>query len=400
MPGARRTFLVVCAALLAATPALADTIHQRKQRVEARISDLQGRLAQDKQRETALRASIDAVSGRIRSLEGQVGDVSGRLDSLVRELSLRELKLNKLNALYQLETDRLVFLRAQYASSVARLDRRLIGMYEANDVNELDILLSSASFTDLVNQIDYLKQIAQQDKRIAQEVELAKEDVTAARQRTIRVRRGVLGETQAIAVRTNEVRQVRDALVSHQQRLESFRSHRRVALSQLTAAEQAEAGEMDALAKVSASIQAQIEAAQAARANAASGAPAQVRVNPGGLIWPVSAPVTSPFGWRWGRMHEGIDLGAAYGSPIEAAASGSVIIAGWVEGYGNYTCIDHGGGLATCYGHQSQILVSVGQQVSQGQVIGYVGSTGHSTGPHLHFEVRINGAAVDPLGYL
>ena len=99
-------------------------------------------------------------------------------------------------------------------------------------------------------------------------------------------------------------------------------------------------------------------------------------------------------------MHEGVDLGAPYGSPIEAAAAGTVIYAGWLGGYGNLTVIDHGGGLATAYGHQSRIGVSVGQQVAQGEVIGYVGSTGHSTGPHLHFEVRVNGQAVDPLGYL
>jgi murein DD-endopeptidase MepM/ murein hydrolase activator NlpD len=103
---------------------------------------------------------------------------------------------------------------------------------------------------------------------------------------------------------------------------------------------------------------------------------------------------------RWGRMHEGIDLGAAYGTPIHAAAAGTVIYAGWMEGYGNLVIIDHGGGLATAYGHQSSIAVANGQSVSQGQVIGYVGSTGHSTGPHLHFEVRVNGAPVDPLGYL
>jgi murein DD-endopeptidase MepM/ murein hydrolase activator NlpD len=99
-------------------------------------------------------------------------------------------------------------------------------------------------------------------------------------------------------------------------------------------------------------------------------------------------------------MHEGIDLGAAYGTPIAAAAAGTVIYAGWLGGYGNLTVIDHGGGLATAYGHQSSIAVSVGEQVAQGQTIGYVGSTGHSTGPHLHFEVRVDGQAVDPLGYL
>jgi murein DD-endopeptidase MepM/ murein hydrolase activator NlpD len=110
--------------------------------------------------------------------------------------------------------------------------------------------------------------------------------------------------------------------------------------------------------------------------------------------------VTSPFGYRWGRLHAGIDIGVPYGTPIHAAAAGQVVIAGWVGGYGNYTCIDHGGGLATCYGHQSSFAVGVGASVAQGQVIGYVGSTGHSFGAHLHFEVRINGSPVDPLGYL
>ena len=110
--------------------------------------------------------------------------------------------------------------------------------------------------------------------------------------------------------------------------------------------------------------------------------------------------MTSPFGWRWGRMHEGIDIGVGYGTPIHAAAGGTVIYCGWEEGYGNFVVIDHGGNLATAYGHQSSIAVTCGQQVSQGDVIGYVGCTGHCFGPHLHFEVRVNGNPVDPLGYL
>jgi len=103
---------------------------------------------------------------------------------------------------------------------------------------------------------------------------------------------------------------------------------------------------------------------------------------------------------RWGRMHDGIDIAASSGTPIHAAASGTVIYAGWMEGYGNLVVIDHGNGLSTAYGHQSSIAVGNGQAVAQGQTIGYVGTTGHSTGPHLHFEVRVNGAPVDPLGYL
>jgi murein DD-endopeptidase MepM/ murein hydrolase activator NlpD len=99
-------------------------------------------------------------------------------------------------------------------------------------------------------------------------------------------------------------------------------------------------------------------------------------------------------------MHEGIDIAVPAGTPIVAAASGGVVIAGSVGGYGNYTCIDHGGGLSTCYAHQSSFAASVGAGVSQGDIIGYVGCTGHCYGDHLHFEVRINGAATDPLGYL
>ena len=139
---------------------------------------------------------------------------------------------------------------------------------------------------------------------------------------------------------------------------------------------------------------------QAAQASSASGYSTGSGVSSSGLIWPVQGPITSPFGMRWGRMHEGIDIGVPYGTPIHAAASGAVIYAGWMSGYGNLIVIDHGNGLATAYGHQSSIVVSCGQDVAQGQTIGYVGSTGHSTGPHLHFEVRVNGNPVDPLGYL
>ena len=114
----------------------------------------------------------------------------------------------------------------------------------------------------------------------------------------------------------------------------------------------------------------------------------------------MSGPVTSGFGWRWGRMHEGVDIGAGSGTPIVASASGTVIYAGWMGGYGNLVVIDHGGGIATAYAHQSSIAAGVGQAVAQGQVIGYIGCTGHCFGSHLHFEVRVNGAAVDPLGYL
>jgi murein DD-endopeptidase MepM/ murein hydrolase activator NlpD len=123
------------------------------------------------------------------------------------------------------------------------------------------------------------------------------------------------------------------------------------------------------------------------------------KVSGAGLIWPVRGSVSSGFGMRWGRMHEGIDISAGSGTPIRAAKAGTVTFAGTMSGYGNVVIISHGGGFSTLYAHQSRIAVT-GGSVSQGEVIGYVGSTGHSTGPHLHFETRVNGTPENPLRYL
>lgn len=155
------------------------------------------------------------------------------------------------------------------------------------------------------------------------------------------------------------------------------------------------------------------EAAAAAAAAAAARQRAAAPTAPGpaapvssaGLIYPVNGPITSGFGYRKDpyteqyALHAGIDFGVDAGTPIKAAKAGVVIFAGQETGYGNYTCIEHGGGFSTCYAHQAAIDVTVGQTVSQGQIIGLVGSTGYSTGPHLHFETRVNGNPVDPMQY-
>jgi murein DD-endopeptidase MepM/ murein hydrolase activator NlpD len=133
--------------------------------------------------------------------------------------------------------------------------------------------------------------------------------------------------------------------------------------------------------------------------NGSNGGPVQGN---GRFIWPVNGPITSPFCERraWEACHPGIDIGVGSGTPIHAAGTGTVALAGPAGGYGNYTCINHGGSFSTCYAHQSQIMVSVGQHVNQGQVIGLSGCTGLCFGAHLHFEVRINGGVVNPVNYL
>jgi murein DD-endopeptidase MepM/ murein hydrolase activator NlpD len=380
---ARRLAVVLVALLAFAAPAAGDN--------SGKISDLQARIAAARAKEVRLTAQISHITGEIRTLEGKVGDVSQKLSVLERDLELHQRRLDRLNALFAFETERLGFLREQYAGVVRQLNLRMIDIYETQDPTLVEVILESDSFQDALDRINYLEAIAQQDKHIATQVGKARDQVHVARERTKKVRARVHSETRVVAVRTQQQRDVRNQLLATEKGLANRRGSQRKQLAATRETKEVLIAEANALAAEDAGIRGQLAAAQGATDTTPSSQ---------GLIWPVSGPVTSPFGYRWGRLHAGIDIGVGYGTPIHAAASGTVVLAGWTGGYGNYTCIDHGGGLATCYAHQSSYAVSSGAQVSQGQVIGYVGSTGHSFGAHLHFEVRINGTPVDPLGYL
>jgi murein DD-endopeptidase MepM/ murein hydrolase activator NlpD len=391
MRGLALAFVLV---LAAAAPALGDDV-TKKHHVDSQIASLQSKLDAQKQHEHALRDEVAGYTSRIRALESQVGDVSLKLSTLEADLSLHQKRLDALNELFAIQSRNLVFLREEYARSVTALERRIVDIYESDDPSTLDVFLGSQSVQEALDKVQYLDEIGAQDRRVAAEVASAKAQVTAARAKTKKVRSTLLGETAVIRARTEQVQTVRDELVGARNDLSSTRQQKLTDLSQLSASEQQEAGEIDALQAVSAQLADSIRAAQARDSSSPSETPSSA-----GLIWPVQGPITSPFGWRWGRMHQGIDIGVGYGTPIHAAAAGTVIYCGWESGYGNLTVIDHGNNLATAYGHQSSIAVSCGQQVAQGQVIGYVGCTGHCFGPHLHFEVRVNGNPVDPLGYL
>ena len=380
---ALRLALVLVAGLVLVAPAAGDN--------SGKLSDIQARIAAARAKETRLTRQISDVTVQIRALEGKVGDVSQKLSILEQDLALHQRRLDRLNTLFDFETERLDFLKRQYASVLRQLNLRMIDIYETRDPSLVEVILNSESFQDVLDQIQYLEAIARRDKGIAAAVAGARDQVHVARERTKKIRTRVHSETQVVAVRTQQQRDVKNELLASKSSLSSKRSKQKGALASTRKQEKAFLAEANALAAEDAGIRGQLAAAQGATDTTPSSQ---------GLIWPVSGPVTSPFGYRWGRLHAGIDIGVPYGTPIHAAASGTVVLAGWTGGYGNYTCIDHGGGMATCYGHQSSYAVSGGAQVSQGQVIGYVGNTGHSFGAHLHFEVRINGNPVDPLGYL
>ncbi|MDX6512633.1 MAG: hypothetical protein QOE36_2137 [Gaiellaceae bacterium] len=381
---------------LAATPALGD-VRSHKQQLDAKIAALNAKISNAHAKEGILTGQISQVTARIRSLQGSVDSAQGRLDRLRRVLGLHQEKLYALARVYALQSQQYTFLRSQYAIASARLNRRLVQLYESERPDTLAVVLAASNFTQLLDQLDYLQQIGAQDHDIAARAQRARNQMRELRARTKRTHDAVAVVTHQIASRTYEQQKVAERLLASQNSLRSARADKQQRLSVTLESQKEYLNEVNGLQAASARLAVRIRSAQS---SAPSSGPVDSSPSSSGLIWPVSGPITSPFGWRWGRMHEGIDIGVGYGTPIHAAASGTVIYCGWEGGYGNLVVIDHGGGLATAYGHQSSIAASCGQHVSQGQVIGYVGCTGHCFGPHLHFEVRINGSPVDPLGYL
>jgi murein DD-endopeptidase MepM/ murein hydrolase activator NlpD len=386
----RRVLLLLFLALLTAAPAAGDNV-TRKQSVDSKISGLQDKIAAAQSKERQLSSEIAAVSAKIRTLESEVGDVSADLALLEQDLALQREKLARITELWRLQTEKLGFLRSQHEQAIDRLSDRLVAIYQSGNLSTVDVLLDSSNFSELMTRLDYAQELAAQDERIAESVGQAKDQIQVQQANTTVTRKKVFAVAQAVAARTAQTRSVRNQLLARENALAGTRAERRETLASVQQQKAEYLHEVEALAAVSASLASRIQSSQASSGVVRSSS---------GLIWPVSGPVTSGFGWRWGRMHEGIDIAVPTGTPVSSAASGRVIYAGWMGGYGNLVVIDHGGGLATAYGHNSSIAAGSGSSVSQGQTIAYAGSTGHSTGPHVHFEVRVNGAPVDPLGYL
>jgi murein DD-endopeptidase MepM/ murein hydrolase activator NlpD len=391
----RRILLLAVVVLLGAlaAPASGDD-YSRKHAIDTRLQKVQAKLAWAERRQKELSAQLDSVNAELRALTKRVGDVSTRLATIEHSLALHQEKLDRLTELYRVQTERFLSLKHQYGITVERLGQRLVELYEGGEPSTLEVLLSSKSFSDLISSAQYVDSLRVQDARIAGEIEPAKKLANAQRIRTHQFQAVVAAETRTIRIETEQVRSVERTLFLQKHKLAAARSSRRESLIQVSESKKEFLHEAAGLSAASATLAARIQG------SSGSYSPPDSTPSAAGLIWPVSGPVVSPFGMRWGRMHEGIDIAVGYGTPIHAAASGRVVYAGWMSGYGNLVAIDHGNGLSTAYGHQSRIAVSNGQTVSQGQVIGYVGCTGHCFGPHLHFEVRINGTPVDPMGYL
>jgi murein DD-endopeptidase MepM/ murein hydrolase activator NlpD len=376
----------------------APSASERKAEVDRRLQRAQDRLQAARAREQVLTSEVSAYNARIRTVEARLGPLQGRLGVLESEVAELTARLATLDARLLRERTRLNAAEDLLAQRRRALADRLREIYARGEPDPIMIMLSSGSLTAAVETGDFLQRITDRDGVIVTDTREFADQVRRSRDAIRAARDEVKSAEERAAAAAAELRGVTTELQTRRDELARFRGGRQRLLSRVRGDREDVEAEARDLQRRSAALAARIVSAQATGA----GLPSQVvrSASSRGFIWPVAGPMTSGFGPRWGRMHEGVDIGVGEGTPVAASAAGRVIIAGWSGGYGNLVVIDHGGGISTAYAHNSRLVVSVGQSVAQGSIIAASGNTGHSTGPHVHFEIRINGAAVDPLPYL
>lgn len=352
------------------------------QDLESERAAKQAELQNTKQKGKVLSSDIDAYGDQIAQLRGEVAVLRAREAQVAEQLARTQARLDA-------EVQNLERLRARLDRSLDILADRLVDIYKTDQPDALTVILDSDGFEDLVNRYDYLTRVQDQDAAIVERVRVLRDRSKATVER-IRIAKAEIEAKQA------ELERTRSQLEARQASLDAARDRKAAALKQVNRTAKELEGDISDL---NAQIEKQLQAAQASTSTSDPLPAGPVQNGSSGMIWPVSGPVVSPFGMRWGRLHAGIDIAAPAGTPIRSPKAGTIVLAAPTSGYGNYTCIDHGGGLSTCHAHLSSYAITSGS-VKQGDVIGYVGCTGHCYGDHLHFEVRINGSPVDPMGYL
>ena len=361
------------------------------QQLQRKIEQKRKAIEAKKKRERVLTGTIEGYSRRIRVLEGDISTLRARQTTIEADLGNKRAELAQLQRDLRSERARITRLRARLVEARAALSERLVYLFKADEPDVVTVVLESEGFADLLQRTSFMQRVSQQDARIIDRARNARAEAEAAEKRLDKAEARQREVTAIVARRREEIAAIKNRLVVRSSQYRAVRSDKREVLVATRTDRKELEGHLVALEREESRVRARL---------AGNFSPGPIRRGSGSMIWPISGAFTSPFGMRWGRLHAGVDLAAPEGTPIRAAQAGKVVLAGWTGGYGNYTCVQHGGSLSTCYAHQSRYGTSVGASVSQGQVIGYVGNTGHSFGAHLHFETRINGSPVDPMGFL
>ena len=361
--------------------------------------ELRDRAAEARAQEQALSGDIAAQSEQIDRLESDIGLLAGEVATLEAELGRSESLLRAVEEELAEKKRTLIRARQQLTVSHRRLSARLVQIYTSDEPDTIAVALGAESLDELIDVIDVRSRVLEQDTELVTEIKALRTRVTRERDRTAKLRQKRATETARIEARTNERREVMSGLVARRDSLSSMRAVRQRSLATVQVKRREWEAQADALEAASARVTSAI-AASPPPATSDEHLLTPASSPSSGFIWPVRGTLVSPYGQRWGRLHSGIDIAAPAGTPIAASASGQVIYAGSMSGYGLIVVIQHAGGIATAYAHNSNIAVSVGQSVGQGQTIASVGCSGHCFGDHVHFEVRVGGSPVDPMAYL
>lgn len=410
-----RNFFVACAALmifLTSAPVFAD---------DDEIQQLESEKAAYDEAAEKARAAAELIQGKIDS----VSEFKRQLDADAAEATAvyeeRQAALDETISRIDENENKLVEVTAELNAKHGVLENRVRDIYINGQISYLDVLFGAQDFGDFLTRMDLLKRVMTRDAELVAEVLQYKNEIVEVGKQLEADRR----IQEELAAKAEAAKDVQLEKVAKQQALidlmqndkdvydrqydEMIASSNEVArlIQESKYRAEAEAEAQRRQAEAEAQRQAAAEAGNITLVEGDDGGDyVMPATGGGGMIWPISGPITSEFGWRThpifgnARFHSGLDIGGDYGLPIHAAQSGVVIEAGWIGGYGNTVMIDHGGGISTLYGHNESLAVSVGQHVNQGDVIAYCGSTGNSTGPHCHFEVRVGGEPVSPWDYL
>jgi murein DD-endopeptidase MepM/ murein hydrolase activator NlpD len=354
--------------------AYASAIDDKRQELE----NAQQKAGQARERARKAGATVEVAKNRLGEVVAQLHQVQTEINALQKKADALQAAIDKNKAV-------LAKKKAEMAERMKIYKARLRDIYEHGQINYLDVLLGAKDFGDFASRMYLLQKIIRSDLNLVETVQKEAAEIEARQ--------------KELDAQMEDIKKDRAALEEKKAAAEKIRQERARLLYQAEEEKRSSESEYQRMMAISENIKAMIQSMEAAASMPSGG-------GSGSFMWPCSGPITSYYGWRTHpifrtrRYHSGMDIAVDTGTPIHAAAAGTVIYSGWMGGYGYCVMISHGGGLVTLYGHNSSLVVGEGQRVSQGQVVAYAGSTGYSTGPHCHFEVRLHGEVTDPMNYL
>ena len=375
-------------------------------------SELKSRLAQIKEQKAEIERNLESYKADQAEYAGQIGTLNNKIALTEEEIDATQDILDELDANIAQTEQELEETTQELENKKELFATRIRVMYENGDTSYMDVLLNSENFSDMLSNMEIVSQIMDYDKGVVAEYTALKESIEQMKAELESDRADKQDYMDSLEDRKEELESDRADLKKLLAKLENDIEYAEKIARQMQADEDKVNAEIEELSRqeAEAARKAAEAAKKAAQSKSASSSTSTSTVRASGsMVWPCPSYnyISSNYGYRThpitgkvSSFHKGIDIAASSGNPVLAAASGTVVKSYMSSSYGNYIVISHGGGLMTAYAHLSRRLVSVGDTVSAGQQIGKVGSTGNSTGPHLHFEVYVNGSTVNPMNYV